>query len=86
MKWSRAKSVLWRTAPGYLALMTPDGAPSEIHGPGAEVWSLLEQSVETETLVDAIASRYSADRDVVAGDVRRLLEQLHTDGYVDRIE
>ena len=85
MRWSRAQNVLCRTAPGYLALMTPDGAPSEIFGPGAEVWSLLEQPAEIDALVDAMASTYSADRDVVTGDVQRLLEQLLADGYVDRI-
>ena len=84
MRWSRAQNVLCRTAPGYLALMTPDGAPSEILGPGAEIWALLKEPLETSALVDATASNYSVDRDVVARDVQRLLDQLHTDGYVDR--
>jgi hypothetical protein len=75
--------VLWRTAPGYLALATVDGRTVEVGGPGADVWQRLTDWTSDEELTAALARQYRAEDQVVSIDVRALLDELHKEGYVD---
>ena len=84
MRWRRSPRVLWRVAPGYLVLGTVDGRTIEVDGPGCDVWELLTGWVEDEQLTAALARHYGAGEEIVARDVRSLLEELHGQGYVDR--
>jgi hypothetical protein len=84
MRWRRNRGVIWRTAPGYLALATVDGRTLEIDGPGSDVWARLVEWIHEEELTTALAEQYRADEQIVYADVRSLLEQLHAQGYVDR--
>jgi hypothetical protein len=84
MRWRRAAGVLWRAAPGYLALATVDGRTIEVHGPGREVWICLRDWILEEDLNDTLAGQYDADKQLVGSDVRALLTELHARGYVDR--
>lgn len=84
MRWRRNRRVLWRAAPGYLALAAVDGRTTEVAGTGCEVWARLELWVEEEELVGSLARDFGADERVVSGDVRSLLGALHAEGFVDR--
>lgn len=83
MRWRRNPCVLWRTAPGYLALATVDGHSVEVGGPGADVWWRLTDWISDEDLTAALARRYGADERVVSINVVSLLQELHGQGYVD---
>lgn len=84
MSWRRSQRVLWRAAPGYLALATVDGQVMEIEGPGCDVWARLADWVTEGELTAALAQEYGAGEEAVAADVRSLLQGLHAQGYVER--
>ena len=84
MRWRRSTEVLWRTAPGYLALATVDGRTVEVGGAGAEIWVRLADWTTEEDLTATLARAYGAELQVVSPDVRSLLHELHAQGYVDR--
>ena len=84
MRWRRNSGVLWRIAPGYLALATVDGRPLEVGGPGGDVWARLAEWVAEEELTTALTRQYGTESSLVSPDVRSLLEELHAQGYVDR--
>ena len=86
MKWRRSPSVLWRTAPGYLAVATVDGSTIEVEGPGCDVWAHLAVWISEDALTAALARQYGAEQRIVSPDVRALLHELHGQGYVDRDE
>lgn len=84
MRWRRSPTVLWRTAPGYLALATVDGTAIEVEGPGADIWVRLADWTTEDDLTAALARVYGADVQIVSPDVRALLHDLHARGFVDR--
>lgn len=83
MRWRRNPQVLWRTAPGYLALATIEGRTVEVEGTGADIWVRLADWITEEDLTAALARAYGADLQVVSSDVCSLLRELHAQGYVD---
>ena len=84
MRWRRSPRVLWRIAPGYLALATVDGRTVEVDGPGCEVWARLAGWITEDELTAALAREYGAEERVVSPGVRSLLQELLAQGYVDR--
>jgi hypothetical protein len=84
VRWRRNPSTLWRVAPDYLVLGTVDGRTIEVNGPGCDVWELLAGWVGDEELTATLGRRYGIGEEIVSRDVRSLLEELHTQGYVDR--
>lgn len=84
MRWRRNPRVLWRTAPGYLALAAVDGRSIEVSGPGGDVWAQLSGWVTEEELAATLAHRYGTNEREVLADVQPLLRELHAQGYVDR--
>lgn len=77
----RDPAAIWRAAPGYLVLGRPDRPPITVSGPGADVW-LLTDALDRRSIVDVLAARYDADREVVRADVDALLDRLVDDGFV----
>jgi hypothetical protein len=45
-------------------------------GSGAEIWSGIERGLTRDALVDTLAARYEADRDVIAGAVAVFIAEL----------
>jgi len=84
VRWRRNPGVLWRIAPGYLALTNVDGRTIEVGGSGCDVWSQMAGWVTEEELVADLARQYGTEERVVSPDVRSLLQELHAQGYVDR--
>lgn len=50
---------------------------------GAAVWEALAQPRAFDELVDDLAARFEADREVIAADVRELLDDLQERGLVE---
>ena len=84
MRWRRSRRVLWRIAPGYLALATVDGRTVEVDGPGCDVWARLAGWITEDELTAALARQYGAEERVVSPGVRSLLQELLAQGYVVR--
>jgi hypothetical protein len=84
VRWRRHPEVLWRSAPSYLVLATVDGHTVEVDGPGVDVWAQLTAWISEDELTGILARRYGAEERVVSPDVRALLHQLHTAGFVER--
>ena len=84
MRWRRNPEVLWRTAPGYLALATVEGRTIEVAGPGGDIWIRLAGWITEEELAAAMVAQYGGVEQVVSRDVRALLQELQAQGYVDR--
>jgi len=84
VKWRRSPNVLWRAAPGYLALATVDGRCIEVGGSGDEVWTRLAAWLDEQQLVADLARLYGVEERRVSPDVRSLLQDLHAQGYVER--
>jgi len=84
VRWRRSRRVLWRIAPGYLALATVDGRTVEVDGPGCDVWARLAGWIAEDELTAALARQYGAEERVVSPGVRSLLQELLAQGYVDR--
>ena len=74
--------MLWRTAPGFLALCHVDGTSLAVGGPGADVWELLAVPATLDGITAELATRYAAPKATVRGDVERFLAALIEAGYV----
>ena len=62
------------------------GSSSEVHelaGTAAVVWRALTEAVTASELVTDLAAVYGVDESVVAGDVRRLLDDLRAAGLAE---
>jgi hypothetical protein len=86
VRWRRNAQVLWRTAPGYLAVAKVDGRSLEVEGPAGDIWGRLGDWISEEELTSALASRYGADEEVVSTDVLSLLHELVGQGYVECVD
>jgi hypothetical protein len=84
MRWRRTPQVLWRTAPGYLALATVDGRITEVGGSGGDIWTHLAGWITEEELTATLARECGAEEAVVSADLHSLLHELHAQGYVER--
>lgn len=82
MKYSRAVDVLFRVAPGYLALANVEGDALEVRGPGADVWDVLDRPLAEGELVDLTAQRYGVAASAIVEDVSQLLVSLVRSGFV----
>lgn len=85
-RWKRAQSVVWRMAPGYLALGTVEGDVLEVEGSGDEVWRHLERWVSTDELVARLTARHGVADEDLAAEVVALLGELRSAGYVEHNE
>lgn len=62
------------------------GSYYSLRGSGSYVWRLLESGVTVSEAADHVAQFYGEDRDAVASDVTKLVEQLVADGLVVAVE
>ena len=85
LRWRRA-DVLWRQALGEVVVLAVDGSePLALTPPGADVWALLAEPISEAGLVEALASGYHADPNVVAGDLRPVLKRLADAGAITQV-
>lgn len=51
----------------------------------ADVWSLLAEPADMESICSRLIDRYDVEPDVCRAEIARLLEQLENEGLVERI-
>lgn len=66
-----------------LVLTGPDGRPHALNATARAVWELCDGRTTVGEMVDAICELSSADPDVIAAEVDRLLDELVRNGLVD---
>jgi Coenzyme PQQ synthesis protein D (PqqD) len=82
----RRHDVLWRRSLDTVLCLPPDGAePVTLAGSGPEVWDLLQTPHSLAELGDELADRHQADPEVVAADVRPVLERLAALGLIEPV-
>lgn len=84
----RRADVLWRIAPGFLAVSTVDGEALTAGGPAAEIWQLLAQPTTVDELCTQLAARHAIEAAQVRADVTPFLTELIEADYVciDHVE
>lgn len=78
-----ADTVLRRTAGGETVLL--DLGSEEFYGldgVGARVFELLEQPTSVDVVVETLLEEYDVSREVLSGDVQRLLREMAERGLV----
>ena len=75
--YRRRPDVAWRRSL-YAVLCLPPGVsePVTLAGSGPEIWDLLERPCSLDDLASELARRHGIDAQVVALDVRPILERL----------
>lgn len=82
VRYRRRLDLLVRLAPGFVALARVDGTLVTLADSGAAVWGLLDEPRTVDEIAEVLAHDYDADPDRIAADIRPLLEQLTTSGFV----
>jgi Coenzyme PQQ synthesis protein D (PqqD) len=86
-RWERTPHVLWRRSLDAVHFVPPGAdEPLTLAGTGPELWALLTDPCDADDIITALAEYHGAAPDVVADDVRPLLEQLERLGVVRRVE
>lgn len=78
----RRGDVLWRSAPGFLALCTVDGRVTTVSGSADVIWALLDSPASMGALVTAVADVYDVAPEVVSADIGATIESLRALGCV----
>jgi hypothetical protein len=74
--------VAQKMAKGAVLMNTANGECFELNVVGAAVWEHLGQGAPLPVLVETIADHYGVDRETVAADVLRLIDDLARQGIV----
>lgn len=53
------------------------------NGTAGFIFEQLQHPTTEEAIVDAMEERYDAPREQIAGDVRRIVERLRSEGFLD---
>jgi hypothetical protein len=80
---SRSPSVVAAEADGEIMMMSiVHGRYWSLDDVGTEVWRRIEPPCSFDTLVDALASEYDAERATIAADVQALLQRMLAEDVV----
>ena len=84
--YRRRPDVPWRRSVDAV-LCLPPGAPEPVTlaGSGPEVWDLLQTPNSLDELVAELSDRHPGDPEVVAADVRSVLERLAALGVIEPV-
>lgn len=86
-RFCRSPHVLQRRTLDTFVLLGVDAEePVIVGGTGADVWTLLVEARTIDELVGTLAEHYSGDPDVIATDVRELLDTFVQGRVALRIE
>jgi pyrroloquinoline quinone biosynthesis protein D len=83
--WRRATSTAYVEAPARVVVVDLDHLdrpPYVFEGSAAQVWACLDGARSEDEIVTDLADAYDATPDVVAGDVRRFVDQLRDLGLI----
>ncbi|KAB7743344.1 PqqD family peptide modification chaperone [Nostocoides sp. F2B08] len=79
----RRTNIVWRRAPGFLALSREGRDVTVVHGAAADIWELIEGGVDKTSIVTTLTARYGAPAEVVRTDVEELIDLLTDQGYLE---
>lgn len=85
----RSQNFLMRTVAGKQVIVPVGKAATAfpgmitVNGVGAYIWQLLEQEQTLDALVDALESKYEADRQTILADTQSFLEKLRSTGAIE---
>jgi Coenzyme PQQ synthesis protein D (PqqD) len=84
--YRRRADVLWRRSVDAI-LCLPPGAPEPvtIAGTGPELWDLLAAPHSLATLAAELSARHRTDPDLVAADMRPVLQRLAALGVIEPV-
>jgi hypothetical protein len=68
---------------GAVLVNMASGACFELNRIGFEIWKALGPGATVDGICDALGGRYSVEREVLAADVRRLVDALVAAGLID---
>ncbi len=81
-----APDVLCRSVGPDVVLAPPGREDFELlSGPAGTIWRFLEEPMTQADLVDSLSELYGATRDMIASDVRPLLEDLLERGLIREV-
>jgi coenzyme PQQ synthesis protein D (PqqD) len=84
--YRRRPDVLWRRSLDTVLCLPPDSTePVTLAGTGPEVWDLLQTPHSLAELAAELAARHRVDAEVVATDVRPVLERLAALGVIEPV-
>jgi hypothetical protein len=76
----RRDGVLAQSAGDETMLLTPDsGEYYTLNDVGGRIWELADGSRTTAEIVEVIAGEYDAPTEVIAADVREILDELRSE-------
>lgn len=55
----------------------------QLNASAAEIWKYIAQGYTKESIVDAMAQKYDADKDVIAADVERSIDMFAANGMIE---
>jgi hypothetical protein len=78
--------VLWRRSLDTIVCLPPgEIEPVRLAGTGPEVWDLLQSPHTLGELAAALSARHGVDPDLVATDVRPVVERMAALGLIDAV-
>jgi hypothetical protein len=84
-RWQRSPGVVWRRSDTKIALLCPGSdALHLLTGTSAVVWQLLDEPIDEQDLVSALAAGFDADPDDVASTLAPFLQALAEIGAAHR--
>lgn len=80
-----ADGVIWKQVGDELVLLDYErGIYFGLDAVGARIWQLIDEQQTEATIVDQLLDEFDVTREVVAGDVDRLVAELAERGLITR--
>jgi Coenzyme PQQ synthesis protein D (PqqD) len=77
--WKLSPDVVFRDLEGEAVILDlSSGTYFGLNEVGTRVWRLVDEGRQPSEIVEMVAAEYAADRETVARDVERLLEDLRS--------
>ena len=76
--WKLSPDVVFRDLEGEAVILDlASGTYFGLNEVGTRVWRLVDEGRNPSQIVEIVASEYQADRETIARDVDRILDDLH---------
>ena len=83
--WKHSPDVVFRDLEGEAVILDlASGMYFGLNEVGTRVWRLVDEGRDAAQIVDIVASEYQVDRETVARDVERLLDDLSARRLIGR--
>ena len=77
--WKLSPDVVFRDLDGEAVILDlVSGTYFGLNEVGTRIWRLVDEGCDPSQIADVVASEYQADRETIARDVTRLLDDLRT--------